>query len=145
MAYKLTDRAKEWTTYAGIAVAGIAAAVPDFVPVDKWTEGWQAAQLLLGAAMIFIPQSTGTTAVENELLSLMQALAAKVPTQYQGALQPFMAFLARVAVTPNSAPVTADPGVTVSGVPVPQPTPVVQPAAPVVQQPVVRSPQKRAP
>jgi hypothetical protein len=136
MAYKVSDRAKEWTTYAGIAVAAVAVVVPQMIPTQEWTQLWGAGQLLLGAAMIFLPQSAGTTAVENDALTLLQAFSAKVPPQYSAAMQPFMAVLAKAAMQPppTAAPATAAPPVTpepIPGILIPQPAgaPAGDPAA----------------
>src|SRR5690348_18446765 len=98
MAYKLTDRLKEWTSYVGVAVGAIGVAVPQLVPAAQWAHVWADAQLVLGAALVFLPQTAGTTAVEADALSLVQALSDKVPPQYQSALQPFLALLTRAAL-----------------------------------------------
>ena len=122
MAYKVADRAKEWTTYAGLAVAAIGAAVPPVIPVDHWAQYWGDAQLILGAVLVLLPQTAGTTAVENEAMSLLQALSAKVPPQYSQAMQPFVTLLAK--------------GMLVNA-PVPQPQPIPQPTQ---QQPIMQQP-----
>jgi hypothetical protein len=132
MAYKVADRAKEWTTYAGLAVAAIGAAVPSVIPVDHWAQYWGDAQLILGAVLVLLPQTAGTTAVENEAMSLLQALSAKVPPQYSQAMQPFVTLLAK--------------GMLVNA-PVPQPQPIPQPIQqqPIMQQPLPMLPQQSQP
>jgi hypothetical protein len=134
MAYKLADRAKEWTTYAGLAVAGIGAAVPSVILVDHWAQYWGDAQLILGAVLVLLPQTAGTTAVENEAMSLLQALSAKVPPQYSQAMQPFVTLLAKGMLSPN-APVQPVQ-------PVRQQPQVMQPvpAMPIPQQPLPQAP-----
>lgn len=121
MAYKVADRAKEWTTYAGIIVGGIATVVPQLVPSATWVQVWADAQMLLGAALVFLPQTAGTFAVENEILPLLQALSAKVPPQYGAAMQPFLAILAKVAIQPATP---AAPAPVLPGVLIPTPVPV---------------------
>lgn len=135
MAYKVADRAKEWTTYAGILVAGIATVVPQLVPTATWVQVWADAQMLLGAALMFLPQTAGTLAVENEILPLLQALSTKIPPQYGAAMQPFLAILAKVAMQPTTAaPAAVLPGVLIAPPPpvtttVTDPTITVDPAA----------------
>jgi hypothetical protein len=46
MAYKLTDRLKEWTSYVGVAVGAIGVAVPQLVPAAQWAHVWADAQLV---------------------------------------------------------------------------------------------------
>lgn len=96
MTYKVKDRFKEWTTYAGIVVAVLAAAVPQVFPASSplWAHIWQATQLFLGGAMVFIPQGAGTTVVENEAWSLLKAFAGKLPPGYADSMQPLIATLA---------------------------------------------------
>src|ERR1700751_2822101 len=119
MAYKMTDRLKEWTSYAGVAVGAIGVAIPQLVPAAEWTHFWADAQIILGAALILLPQTAGTTAVESDALALVQALSDKVPPQYQSALRPFLVLRTRAAVQPHTAPA-------VPAVPVPPPAPVPQ-------------------
>jgi hypothetical protein len=126
MAYKVADRAKEWTTYAGLAVAAIGAVVPS-VPTDHWAQYWTDAQIILGAVLVLLPQTAGTTAVENEAMTLLQALSAKVPPQYAQAMQPFVTLLAKGMLSPN-APVLQQ----VRQQPQVQPLPAVQ----IPQQPL---------
>lgn len=145
MAYKVSDRAQEWTTYAGIAVAAIAVVVPQILPAQEWTQLWGAGQLLLGAAMIFLPQSAGTTAVENDALALLQAFSAKVPPQYSAAMQPFLAVLAKAAM---QGPPTAAPAAATSTVTVSEPIPgilIPQTAAPPTADPAVAPPAATSP
>lgn len=119
MSYKFSDRAKEWTSYAGAAAAALAYALPMLVPADlHWIQFWQGAQMLVGAALIFVPQTAGTTSVENESWSLLKAFAAKAPPEYSDAMQPMLAALAAHLA---SAEVGAPPPVTKK--------PVAQPAA----------------
>src|SRR5690348_17827710 len=95
MTYKFADRMKEWTSYAGIAAAGLAAMIPQLVPADNhWVQIWQAAQLFVAGAMIFIPQTAGTTAVENDSWTLLRAFAKNLPPQYAGPMQPLLSTLA---------------------------------------------------
>jgi hypothetical protein len=136
MAYKVADRAKEWTTYAGFAVAAIGTLVPE-VQVDHWAQYWTDAQIILGAVLVLLPQTTGTTAVENEALTLLQALSSKVPPQYAQAMQPFVTLLAKGMLSPNAPvlPVRQQPQVQpLPAFPIPQ-QPL--PQAPVVAQPVL--------
>lgn len=109
MAYKLSDRAKEWTTYAGVAIAALSAVLPQIVPEHGWAEAWQAAQMLLGAALIFMPQTAGTTAVENEGLTLLRALSDHLPAQYASAMQPFITVLTTALVQKSAQPVPQQP------------------------------------
>ena len=163
MAYKFTDRLKEWTSYVGVAAAGLATMVPMVVPADNhWVQIWQAAQLFVGGAMIFIPQTAGTTAVENDSWTLLKAFAQKLPPQYAGPMQPLLSTLAShlanaeaggqplpvvlpqhsiVAPMPPVAP--AQPPTRVFATPVPPPgAPVPPPSAPA---PVVPPVQQVAP
>jgi hypothetical protein len=132
MAYKLSDRAKEWTSYAGLAVAAIGACLPQVVPLSHFVQYFGDAQIALGAVMVALPQNAGTTAVENDALTLLQALSAKIPPAYSAAMQPFIAMLAKGILMPQAAaapvpqlpqPVVAQPVVT-------QPTAPAAPAAP---------------
>jgi hypothetical protein len=127
--YKVADRAKEWTTYVGAAVGIIGAAIPQFIPVEHWAQYLGDAQIVLGALLVAVPQTAGTTAVENDALSLLHALSDKVPPAYQGALQPFMMMLAKGVLQPaQSQPAVA------------QPQPVIAQPQPVVAQPVIAQP-----
>jgi hypothetical protein len=128
--YKVADRAKEWTSYLGLAVGAIGAVVPQIIPVDHWAQYWGDAQIVLGALLVALPQTAGSTAVENDALSLLQALSAKVPPAYAGALQPFMVMLARGVLQPQ-APIAQPAVQPVPGVLIPQ-----QPAAPIPAPPV---------
>jgi hypothetical protein len=132
MAYRLADRAKEWTSYAGLAVAAIGAAVPQVIPVDHFAQYWSDAQIILGAALVLLPQTAGTTAVENDALSLLRALSAKVPPQYAAAMQPFVTLLARGMLSPQPR-VPAQPVVQVQ-------QPQAIPAVPIPQQPLPQAP-----
>lgn len=125
MAYSFQDRLSEWTTYAGLMVGALAAVVPQVVPVGPWSEAWMAGQLFLSAALVLLPQTAGTTAVENDGLTLLKALAAHVPPQYASALTPFMTVLSAAVMKP----VTVIP-------PALTPAPIVQ-SVPVVAVPVV--------
>lgn len=129
MAYNVSDRMKEWTSFAGAAVAAASIVIPQFVPVAAWVHYWADAQLVLGAALVLIPQSAGTTAVENEALSLLQAISAKVPAEYAAAVLPAINLLTRVTSQLPTAPVAVVPVV-------PQPVVPVHttPPAPVVPQ-----------
>lgn len=95
MVYRFRDRLKEWTSYAGVAAAALGYSLPLIVPADAhWVQFWQGAQMLVGAAMIFTPQTAGTLAVENDSWSLLKAFAANVPPQYSAVMQPLIAELA---------------------------------------------------
>lgn len=117
MAYKFGDRLKEWTSYVGVAAVGLGMAIPAFVPVvnNHWAEFWQAAQMGLGFALALIPQTAGTTAVENDAWSLLRAFAKAAPPQYSDAIQPLLAELASHLAKAETATVA---------VPAPKPTPV---------------------
>jgi hypothetical protein len=145
MAYKVADRAKEWTTYAGLAVAAIGTLVPE-VQVDHWAQYWTDAQIILGVVLVLLPQTAGTTAVENEALTLLQALSSKVPPQYAQAMQPFVTLLAKGMLTPQAQiaqVVRQQPQVQpLPAFPIPQ-QPLPQP--PVVAQPVAADPASAAP
>ena len=129
MAYKISDRAQEWTTYAGIVVGALSAAAPQFMPHDTWCQVWQAAQLILAAALVFLPQSAGATAVENDGLVLLRQLSSHLPPEYTNSLTPIMSVLtaavlkgpqpAAPVAPPAPAPVVQQPLPTVSAVPVP--------------------------
>lgn len=120
MAYKFADRSKEWTSWVGTAVAGLAAAVPAMFPASNhyWIELWQALQLFVGGALIFIPQTAGTTAVENESWSLLKAFAAAAPPEYSEPMKPLLATLAGHLAVAEATPAPATP-----------PTPVAKPTA----------------
>lgn len=124
MAYSFQDRLSEWTTYAGLAVGALAAVVPQVVPVGPWSEAWMAGQLFLSAALVLLPQTAGTTAVENDGLQLLKALADHVPPQYASALTPFMTVLSAAVMKPKP--------VIVAPVAPPAPTPApIAPVAPI--------------
>lgn len=125
--YNLQDRLKEWTSAAGAMVAAAAVIVPEFIPVTQWVHYWTDAQLVLGAALVLIPQTAGSEAIENDALSLLTALSSKVPPDYAAAVQPLIAQLARLTagVPKFAAPVTA-PTVMVPATRVPDPAPVPQ-------------------
>lgn len=103
MTYRLRDRAKEWTSYVGIAAAGLGAMIPEIAPVaDHWAQFWQAGQMFVGAALIFIPHTAGSTAVENDGLELLRALASKLPSTYAAAMQPTINALAGAMLQPTA-------------------------------------------
>lgn len=129
MTYKVKDRFKEWTTYAGVVTAALAAAVPQVFPAASplWAHLWQSAQLFLGGAMVFIPQTAGSTAVENEAWTLLKSFAGQLPAGYADSMQPLIATLA-------ASLARAQTGASAAAVP-------AQAAAPrVVAQPTVPGP-----
>ena len=131
MAYKFTDRLKEWTSYAGIAAAGLAVVVPQVFPADNhWVQLWQAVQMLVGGAMFFVPQTAGTTAIENDSWSLLKAFANNAPPQYAAAMQPLLSTLAaHLARAETGTPVVMNqPGQFVRAIPVAPPPYEPQPA-----------------
>jgi hypothetical protein len=137
MAYNFQERLSEWTTYAGVIVGALAAVVPQVVPVGPWSEAWMAGQLFVSAALVLLPQTAGTTAVENDGLQLLKALADHVPPQYSSALTPFMTVLSAAVMKPK--PVTLPP-VQVTP-PASTPAPVAPlPMAPVPVVPVITAP-----
>jgi hypothetical protein len=108
MAYKLTDRLKEWTTYAGVVLAGVGAVIPDLIPPDAWSHYLGDAQIILGAAMAFMPQSAGsTTAIEQDAVSLLQAFTSKMPADYAESVRPVLNSLARAAIAHQIVPPTS--------------------------------------
>src|SRR6185437_7892904 len=111
MAYKFQDRSKEWTSWVGTIVAGLAAAIPAMFPATNhyWMEFWQAAQLFVGGALIFIPQTAGSTAVENESWQLLKAFAAAAPPEYAEPMKPLLATLAGHLATAEATPAPAAP------------------------------------
>lgn len=133
--YKIADRAKEWTTYIGAGIGALAVALPQVVPPDQWVHWMSYAQLVLGTVMMVLPQTAGSQAIENDALPLLQALASKIPAEYNSAMQPFLAMLAKAAIQPPFPP-NAPPAV-VPGVLVPQAPPIapVDTAAAVVSAP----------
>jgi hypothetical protein len=138
MGYKFADRFKEWGSYAGIAIAGLAAALPHVVPADNhWVQLWQAIQMVVGGALFFVPQTAGSTAVENDAWSLLRAFAGKLPPDYASAMQPLLGTLAATLARAEAG-----------GIPVPQQqprvvaAPVPNPArpSPTASQPLVADP-----
>lgn len=156
MSYCFRDRAKEWTSYVGVGLSALAAVIPQVVPPNTWwVELWQASQMGLGIALVFIPHSAGSTAIENEAWSLLKAFAAKLPAEYagpmQGVIQTLGAALANsqiprptpVQTTPVPAPVPAQPVPTPAPDPapaVPAPAPSLAPASRPQPQPLVADP-----
>lgn len=162
MTYTFKDRVKEWTSYAGLGVAALAAAIPAVMPATShyWVEGWQALQMGLGVALIFIPQTAGTTAIENEAWQLLQAFSGKLPQAYAADMQPLIGELAstlaksQVAASKGAAPAPAPAVKTVireqSAVeiapksdPAPEPAPTAAPA--LAMPPVVAAPPRPVP
>lgn len=139
MNYRFRDRAKEWTSWVGIVLSALAVVIPQVLPPDTWwAEAWQSGQLVLGAALIFIPHTAGTTAVENDAWSLLKALSANLPPAYAGPMQPLVqtlaAALAQSTMNPNGPP---------SGKPQPviPPGSIIVPAKPVAPPPPSPAPQ----
>jgi hypothetical protein len=133
MAYKMADRAKEWTSYAGAAIAAVSVIVPEFIPAQAWVHYWADLQLVLGASLVLVPQSAGSTAVENDALSLLKALSAQIPQQYSAALQPVMGMLAKAVLQP-AAPVSPLDKQAIPGILIPQ-QPAEAVKAPVAAEP----------
>lgn len=145
MSYRFRDRAKEWTSWAGIALSALAVVIPQVLPPDTWwVEAWQAGQMVLGVALIFIPHTAGTTAVENEAWALLKAFAAQLPPAYAAPMQPLIQALASaLAQSEINKP---------APVPVPAPVPstgpgsLIVPAQPVAPQSIpVQDPAPAAP
>lgn len=147
MTYRFRDRAKEWTSWVGVALTALATVLPQVVPPDTWwVEAWQAAQTGLGMALVFIPHTAGTTAIENDAWSLLKAFAAQLPPAYATPMQPFIQALASGLAHAETQPSPAGPGNVVVPAPTPvpaQPTPMPVPAQPVpaTPQPVIVSPE----
>lgn len=149
MSYKFADRAKEWTSWVGIGLSALAVAIPQILPPNTWwVEAWQAGQMVLGVALIFIPHTAGTTAVENDAWSLLKAFATQLPPAYSAPMQPLVQALASAlahsemnnVVTPP-APAPA-PGI---GGPIVVPAQPVAPPAPPAAAPAQAEPAMPAP
>lgn len=138
MTYTFSDRLKEWTSYAGVVVAALSAAIPMLIsPTNHvWVEIWQALQIGLGSALVFIPQTAGTTAIENEAWTLLKAFSGRLPPDYASVTQPLVSELASVLAKSQTPTPPGLPPVAV------QPTP---PAAVVVAPEPPVAPAKPAP
>jgi hypothetical protein len=142
MAYKFSDRLKEWTTYVGVAAVCLGAVLPHFMPPGPWVQVFQTAQMALGAMLMFVPQTAGSTAVENDSWALLKAFTAGLPPEYAAGVQPLLSTLAgHLARIEAGAPppIGINPMANTTSQVV-MATPVAQPLAqPVMVQPVVQA------
>jgi hypothetical protein len=135
--YRIADRFSEPSSWIGVGVAAIAAALPALVPPSTWSHAAEFVQTALGTAMFFLPDNRSLAVAQSSFTQLEAAL----PVAYAVGTQPVAALPAQQTSPAGdaknaqvSSAASAATGALCTGLPVgtpiSSPTPATAPAKP---------------